>query len=108
MATEIQDQRTLVLVSYVLHLVGTIAGVSSIVGLVINYLKRNECEPDLRTHHQWMIETFWWAILWFVVGGILTMIVIGWVIMFAAWLWYIYRHVRGLLRLLDGQPMPVK
>nr|MBA3564912.1 hypothetical protein [Gammaproteobacteria bacterium] len=52
MATEIQDQRTLVLVSYVLHLVGTIAGVTSIVGLVINYLKRNECEPDLRTHHQ--------------------------------------------------------
>lgn len=106
MATEVQQQRMLVLIAYVLHLVGAIAGVPSLIGLLINYLKRGEGDPALRSHHGWMIATFWWAVLWFVVGAILTLVLVGWLIVLITWLWYIYRHVRGLLRLIDGQPAP--
>jgi len=38
--TSVEGDRTLVLVSYVLHLIGAVAGLTSIVGLVINYVKR--------------------------------------------------------------------
>lgn len=107
MATEIGEQRMLALVAYVLHLFGAIAAVPSLIGLVINYLKRNQGDPDLGTHHRWMIRSFWWGVLWFVIGAILTLVLIGWAIMLVAWLWYIYRHVRGLLGLVDGRPMPV-
>ncbi|MGH8495739.1 MAG: DUF4870 family protein [Gammaproteobacteria bacterium] len=107
MATEIQDQRMLVLISYVLHLFGAVAAVPSLIALIINYLKRGESGPDLGTHHTWMIRSFWWAILWFIIGGILILVLVGWVVIFLAWVWYIYRHVRGLLRLIDGRPMPI-
>ena len=53
-----------------------------------------------------MMSSFWWALLWGVIGCITIIILIGWVILFVAWVWYIYRHVRGLIALLNGEPMP--
>jgi uncharacterized membrane protein len=105
--TSVESDRTLVLVSYVLHLVGSIAGVTSIVGLIINYVKRSRYDDDLfDSHHAWMISSFWWALLWVVIGCITVFILIGWVILFVAWVWYVYRHVRGLIAFLNGEPMP--
>jgi uncharacterized membrane protein len=104
--TSIESERTLVLVSYVLHLVGSIAGVTSIIGLIVNYVKRGEHDELFDSHHAWMIRTFWWAMLWVVIGCITVLILIGWAILFAVWVWYIYRHVRGLIAFLNGQPMP--
>ncbi len=93
-------------VSYVLHLVGAVTGIASIVGLIINYVKRDRYDELFDSHHAWMIRSFWWAILWVVIGCITFIILIGWVILFLVWVWYIYRHVRGLVALLNGEPMP--
>lgn len=104
--TSVESERTLVLVSYVLHLVGSIAGVTSIIGLIVNYVKRGQYDELFDSHHAWMIRTFWWAMLWVVIGCITVLILIGWAILFVVWVWYIYRHVRGLIAFLNGQPMP--
>lgn len=106
MTADVKEERMLVLAAYVLHLVGAIAAVPSLIGLILNYLKRGAGDPDLSSHHQWMIETFWWAMLWFVIGAILTIVLVGWLIVAIAWVWYLYRHVRGLLRLIEGRPAP--
>jgi uncharacterized membrane protein len=102
----VEGDRTLLLVAYVLHLVGAIAGLTSIVGLIINYVKRGSGDEHFDSHHRWMIRSFWWAILWIVIGCITIFILIGWVILFVAWVWYLYRHVRGLIAFLNGEPMP--
>jgi uncharacterized membrane protein len=86
--------------------VGAIAGLTSIVGLIVNYLRRSEDLEPLESHHRWMIRTFWWAILWIVIGYVTTFILIGWVILVLTWLWYVYRHVRGLIAFVNGEPMP--
>ncbi len=104
--TSVESDRTLVLVSYVLHLIGSIAGVTSIVGLIINYVKRSHYDDLYDSHHAWMISSFWWALLWVVIGCITIFILIGYAILFVAWVWYVYRHVRGLIAFLNGAPMP--
>jgi uncharacterized membrane protein len=104
--TSVEANRTLVFVAYVLHLVGAIAGVTSIVGLIINYVKRGQGDELFDSHHSWMIASFWWGLLWIVIGLITTLILIGWAILFLAWLWYIYRHVRGLIALVNGEELP--
>ena len=39
--------------------------------------------------------------------GLVTFVIgVGIAILFFAWVWYIYRHVRGLIALLNGEPMP--
>ncbi len=53
-----------------------------------------------------MIRSFWWAVLWTVIGCITLWAGIGWVVLGLAWLWYVYRHVRGLIALANGEPMP--
>jgi uncharacterized membrane protein len=47
-------------------------GVPSIIAVVINYLKRREARGTfLESHCRWQIRTFWFALLWCMVGGVL-------------------------------------
>jgi uncharacterized membrane protein len=85
-------------------------GVPSIIAVVINYLKRDEARGTfLESHFRWQIRTFWFALLWFVIGAMLFATFIGIplavVIFFAAGMWAIYRIARGWLALRDRKPM---
>ncbi len=105
-APRMEAERSLALVAYVLHLTGAITGLTSIIGLVLNYVwKRHRIGP-FESHHRWMIRSFWWALLGIVIGSILTFVLIGWLILGLAWLWYVYRHIRGLVNLVGGASMP--
>ena len=104
--TSIESERTVVIIAYALHLFGAIAGLPSIIGLILNYVRRGRYGELSDSHHRWMIRSFWWAIVWLVVGWATIFIFIGWVICGAAWLWYLYRHVRGLISFLNGEQMP--
>lgn len=104
-ATSEESERTVVLVAYVLHLVGAVAGVTSIVGLILNYVRRNTSGGIYESHHHWMIGSFWWAILWVILGFVTLWIGIGVVILCVVWVWYLYRHVRGLIAFLNGEPI---
>src|ERR1700756_4956984 len=47
-------------------------GVPSIIAVVINYVKRGEARGTyLASHFRWQIRTFWFALLWCVIGGLL-------------------------------------
>lgn len=106
--------RTVVIVSYVLHLIGACTGLLSIVALIINYVAKGEHGELMDSHHNWMIRTFWWALLWFVVVGLAAaltwIILIGWFIagigFIAIWIWFVYRHIKGLIDLSSDRPMP--
>jgi uncharacterized membrane protein len=85
-------------------------GVPSIIAVVINYLKRGEARGTfLESHFRWQIRTFWFALLWCVVGGMLFLTFVGIPlavgIFFAAGVWAIYRIARGWLALRDRKPM---
>ena len=85
-------------------------GLPSIIAVVINYLKREEARGTfLESHFRWQIRTFWFALLWFMVGAMLlaTFIAIplALVIFFADGIWAIYRIARGWLALRDRKPM---
>ena len=85
-------------------------GLPSIIAVVINYLKREEARGTfLESHFRWQIRTFWFALLWFMVGAMLLATFIGiplaLVIFFADGIWAIYRIARGWLALRDRKPM---
>src|SRR5678816_2246982 len=73
-----------------------IFGVPSIIAIVINYLKREEARGTyLESHFRWQIRTFWFAVLWCVIGTMLIVTFIGipfaLAIFFATGVWAIYR-----------------
>ena len=85
-------------------------GVPSIVAVVINYLKRADASGTyLESHFRWQIRTFWFALLWCIIAGMLFVTLIGIplaiAIFFGAGIWVIYRIARGWLALRDARPM---
>ena len=88
-------------------------GVPSIIAVVINYVKRGEARGTyLESHFRWQIRTFWFALLWSIIGGMLFITLVGIPLaigfFFAAGIWAIYRVARGWLALRDQKPMYTK
>jgi uncharacterized membrane protein len=100
-------EKNLALIAYVLHLLGAFTLLSSIAALVINYIKRDESSTVLSTHHRWMIRTFWWGLVWCLLALVLAFVLIGFLVYGVVAVWWIYRHVRGLLALAENKPLPV-
>lgn len=89
-----------------------ISGWPSIIAVIINYVKRGDVRGSvLESHFRWQIRTFWFALVWVLAALLLVVTVVGipvaFVMAWAAGLWVLYRIVRGVLRLLDRQPMPL-
>ncbi len=91
---------------YALQAASFLLGVTFIVGVIINYVKKDDVAGTwLESHFRWQIRTFWFSLLWAVLGVITAMIVVGYFIIIANLIWVIYRIVKGWLRLNDGRPM---
>jgi len=91
---------------YALQAVGFIIGITFIAGVILNYIKLPDVAGTLyESHFRWQIRTFWWGLLWSVVGGLTTWILIGFLILAATAIWVIYRIVKGWLNLSEGKPM---
>jgi uncharacterized membrane protein len=100
--------RTITLIVYALKAAGFVVGLTFIVAVVINYVKREDVAGTLyESHFRWQIRTFWFGLLWCALGAILMFIVVGWFVLFANMVWLIYRIVKGWLRLLENKPMYV-
>jgi len=95
--------------------IGTfVFGWPSIIAVIINYVKRNDARGTwLESHFTWQIRTFWYALAWSCVVGILgaifLIVLVGigiWVIgFFILGVWAIYRIATGWLRLRDRRPI---
>jgi uncharacterized membrane protein len=101
-----QSAITLTTVIYALYAASYFVGVTAIIAIVMNYVKRDDVAGTfLESHFRWQIRTFWFGVLWGVLGGITFVFVIGWFVLIANGIWIIYRIVKGWLRLNDGKPM---
>jgi uncharacterized membrane protein len=84
----------------------------SIIAVIINYLTRGRVRGTwLDSHWRWQLRSFWFAVVWVLVAGLLVITIIGyplaWVVAVSTGLWVLYRVIRGWLALLDRRGMPV-
>jgi uncharacterized membrane protein len=99
--------RTLAHLVYACYAASFLMLIPLFVGIVLAHLKQGEAagDPLLASHFRWQIRTFWYGLLWEVIGGVLSYLLVGIPILFAATIWFIYRIVRGWLALHGGQAM---
>jgi uncharacterized membrane protein len=91
---------------YILYALSYFGFVPAIVGIIINYVKKEEVAGTwLESHFRWQMRTFWFGLLWAVIGIATFLFLIGMAILFANFCWIIYRIVKGWLNLNDGKPM---
>ena len=107
------------------------AGLLWIVPIVMNYAKRHDADGTwLSTHFDWQIKTFWYSIVWFIIGIVITVFALGGfgvsmladsgniaigstllagfglLIVTFTFIWHLYRIIRGWIALTDGRPVP--
>ena len=106
-AEQLASLKTLTMVVYGLQVLSVFVGFTAIVGVIINYVKRDEAMGTLyESHFDWQIRTFWWGLAWSVLGFILLFAFgLGLLIWFVAGIWAIYRVVKGFIKLNDNQPV---
>ncbi len=130
---ESPDERTLLRVTHIvygLHTLGLVLGAfgaatvvgsflfgwPSIIAVIVNYIYRGQARGTwLESHFSWQIRTFWYALLWAVLIGVVSLPLMLVIIGFGTWAlglivlgaWAIYRIGRGWIRLNDRQPMPM-
>ena len=90
-----------------------LTGWPSIIGVILNYVKRSEVRGTwLDSHFSWQIRTFWYALLWVVIGFVLFILVVGIPFALALWfgtgIWVLYRIIRGWLALSSQKALPRK
>lgn len=103
---QMKSLKSLTQVVYVLYALSYFTGITAIVGIIINNVKRDDVAGTwLESHFRWQIRTFWFGLLWALVGAATFFILIGMAILFANFCWIIYRIVKGWLNLNDNKPM---
>lgn len=118
--------RSLTLVLYILYIVAIFsAGLLAVIALIINYIKRSSVKGTIfESHFTWQIRTFWWYLIWNVIAFVpfiflfytgqnpelfagvalgasaFCIVVVG-----LAWVWIVYRALRGIITLNDNRAM---
>jgi uncharacterized membrane protein len=84
----------------------------SLLAVIIGAFTRDSVRGTwVETHYQWLLSTFLWGLLWLVISSVIfTITIVGFFLLFIPWfiltVWYLYRVIRGWLRLNDGKPAP--
>jgi len=120
------SNRSLTLVLYVLYIIAIFTGgLLALIALIINYVKLNDVRGSIfESHFLWQIRSFWWYLFWNVIAFVpffflfftgndpdvfagvalgSTIFCIG--VISLAWIWIVYRAIRGIITLNDNQPI---
>jgi uncharacterized membrane protein len=85
---------------YALYAAFFVVGFTPIIGVILAYVKKPDAEGSWQaSHYEWLIRTFWIGLAFMVIGGITTIVLIGSVIMFLGGIWFLYRIIKGWIRL---------
>lgn len=98
--------KTITTVVYGLQAASFVFGVTFVVAVIVNYVKKADVQGTwLASHFRWQIRTFWFSLSWTIVGVIASYVLVGYLILAADVIWVIYRIVKGWLSLADGKAM---
>ncbi|GAB3027064.1 DUF4870 family protein [Bowmanella dokdonensis] len=97
--------KTNALIAYCLMAAGLFTGIFWFIGVFWAMVKRAEARQSrFADHYENITTTFWWALGLGIVGLVLAIVLVGYAVLFAVWLWVIYRIVKGLARLTSNKP----
>ena len=100
-----EQRRNYMYVIYSLFAAGIFTGGPAVlIGVIIAYVKREDMAGTIYADHiSFLIKTFWVSLAGFVICSILMLVFIGLLLMPLVGIWYVFRVVVGIIRLLDNR-----
>ena len=91
---------------YILQALYFVLVITPAIGLIINLMKQDDVRGSwLESHFRWQQVTFWYGLLWTVLGIVSIPILVGYAVLAVVTVWLIYRIARGWISLVDGKEM---
>lgn len=89
---------------YILYLASALTGITFLVGGIWAYVASGEggLSDIEKSHYENAKSIFLWGLIWSVAGFILTAVFIGVFILLGAYIWILYRSIKGLMRFNKG------
>ena len=84
----------------------------ALIAVIVGAIGRDNVRGTwVESHYSWLASTFWRGIILIVVLTVIFVLsVLGifllWLLWFVLTVWYLYRVIKGWMRLNDGQPAP--
>ena len=90
---------------YILYFVGFFFPITALGGLVLAYAKRDAADGVAGSHFEFQIRSFWIGLAALIIGGVLSLVLIGWLVIAGWTVWAVIRFVTGFVKLSDGLPV---
>lgn len=91
---------------YILQALAFLLLFTAVIGLIVNYIKDDDVRGSwLESHFTWQKATFWYGLLWTVLGFVTLPLLVGYAVLGVLTFWLIYRIARGWVYLVDGKEM---
>ena len=91
---------------YILYGLGFVTIISALIGVIIAHVKIGQSDPISQTHFQFQIYTFWFGLLYIVLGTVLFFVFfLGYLVLLWWFVWTIVRIIKGALLLNEGRPI---
>ncbi|HMN92580.1 MAG TPA: hypothetical protein PKC60_05050 [Hydrogenophaga sp.] len=112
-----ESLKTVGWISYALHLIVAVAAVLPgaqpsiallVVALIVDLVKRSDAAGTWQdSHFGWRIRTVVWAAFWYLVTWPLWLLLLlpGMLAWFVISIWFLYRIVKGMVRMNDNRPV---
>jgi len=116
-AERLRSLNTVGTISYVLHLIVAVGALIPggqwgptllIVALVLDFVKRDDAQGTWHaSHFRWRIQSVVFALLAYLLTLPLWFVFVlpGWLAWLAISVWFLYRILKGMVRMNAGQPM---
>jgi uncharacterized membrane protein len=113
----LQGLNTTGVISYVLHLVVAVGALIPggqwgptllVVAVVLDLVKRGDAQGTWHASHiRWRLRTVVFALIAYILTAPLWLLLLwpGWLAWLVIGVWFVYRVVKGMVRLNAGQPM---
>ncbi len=104
--TDQKELKKYVFAVYILQAVSFVLLFTIVIAIIINYIKDDDVSGTwMESHFDWQKRTFWYGLLWTILGYLTTFIFIGWLVIFANTIWVMYRIAKGWIYLVDGKQL---
>jgi uncharacterized membrane protein len=102
---QLKNSSRIFLIVYILYLLVIPFPFLTLVGLIFTYVFRSNAQGYLESHGVYLVRSFWIGLLYFVISGVLCVVLIGYVLIFVVEIWWLIRMAIGLKALLEEKPI---
>ena len=97
--------KTNALIAYGLMVVGLFTGIFWLFGALWAMFKKGEAKgTPFEDHYSNIIRTFWWGLLFSIIGSILIFVLVGYLVLLIVWIWSVFKIIKGLAKITSNKP----